>query len=308
MKSNESKKRIEGIVTPVVTPLTKNGNIDHEAVFKHHDFLISNGISAIFVLGTTGGAAAIPENVQKEMICASQEAIAGRVPLLVGVSDACVETSLTMARFAAAHGADGVVVAPPCYLPLEEAELLEFYRITAKEQPLPVYIYNMPSMTKINMPPELIIRIAELDGIAGYKDSAGDLEAFKKVCAALKTRDDFSLFIGPDVQLGQAMAVGACGGVNAGANVAPQIYVRRRLAALAHDEAGGSKWQAEIERLQTIYQLRENICCGVTAGLVKALSEMGICQNYLTRPWKPLDDTPVVSDYVRHLKELDSCK
>jgi len=304
MNSNESKKRIEGIVTPVVTPLTKNGNIDHEAVFKHHDFLISNGISAIFVLGTTGGAAAIPENVQTEMICASQEAIAGRVPLLVGISDACVETSLATARFAAAHGADGVVVAPPCYLPMEAAELLEFYRIITKEQPLPVYIYNMPSMTKINMPPELIIRISELDGVAGYKDSAGDFEAFKKVCAALKTRDDFSLLMGPDVLMGRAIGVGACGGVSAGANVAPQVYVRCYLAARAHDEAGERKWQAEIERLQTIYQLRENISCGVTAGLVKALSEMGICQNYLIRPWKPLDDTPVVSEFVSHLKEI----
>ncbi len=304
MNSNGTKKRIEGIITPVITPLTKNGNIDHEAVKKHHDFLITNGVSAIFVLGTTGGAAAVPQNVQQEMICASMEGIAGRVPLLVGISAADIETSLEMGRFAASHGADGVVVAPPCYLPMEADELLEFYRIIATEQPLPVYIYNMPAMTKINMPPELIIRIAALDGVAGYKDSAGDFEAFRKVCGALKTRDDFSLLMGPDVLMGRAIGVGACGGVTAGANIAPQVYVRCYRAALTHDEAEERKWQAEIEKLQSIYQFRENICCGVTAGLVKALSEMGICQNYLSRPWKPLDDTPAVSEFVRHLQQI----
>ncbi|MBP5638103.1 MAG: dihydrodipicolinate synthase family protein [Victivallales bacterium] len=298
------KKRIEGIVTPVVTPLTKNGNVDHDAVSKHHDFLIDNGISAIFVLGTTGGAAAMPENVQRDMICASQESIAGRVPLLVGISDACVETSLETARFAAAHGADGVVVAPPCYLPMETAELLEFYRIIAKEQPLPVYIYNMPAMTKINMPPKLIVRIAELDGVVGYKDSAGDIDAFKKVCDVLKSREDFSLLMGPDCLLGKAITLGACGGVTSGANVAPKVYIRRYQAALAHDTAEEDKWQAEVERLQAIYHFHENICCGVAAGLVKALSEMGFCQNCLTRPWKPLGDTPVIDDYVQHLKQM----
>ena len=298
-------KRIEGIVTPVVTPLSPEGELDREGVFRHQDFLLKHGIAAIFVLGTTGEGPALPPRLREEMIRASREATAGRAPLLVGISSASVEESLALARFAASAGADGVVAAPPCYLPLEAPELLDFYRILAAEQPLPLYIYNMPAMTKITLPPELVIRIAELPNVVGYKDSAGDFAAFQVVAAALRERDDFSLFMGPDALLGRALAVGACGGVNSGSNVAPGFFTGMFRAAQAGDEAAVARWQREIEGLQAIYQFRENICCGVAAGLKAALAQLGLCGKTLTRPARPLEQNDTVDAFVRHCQSLN---
>ena len=298
-------KRIEGIVTPVVTPLTAAGGLDREGVFRHQDFLLRHGIAAIFVLGTTGEGPALPPPLREEMIRASREATAGRAPLLVGISSASVEESLSLARFAASAGAEGVVAAPPCYLPLEAPELLEFYRILSSEQPLPLYIYNMPAMTKITLPPELVIRIAELPNVVGYKDSAGDFAAFEVVAKALRGRDDFSLFMGPDALLGRALAVGACGGVNSGSNVAPGFFTGMYQASRAGDVAAVARWQREIEGLQSIYQFRENICCGVAAGLKAALARLGLCGNALTRPARPLEPNDTVDAFVRHCQSLD---
>lgn len=291
-------RRIEGIVVPVVTPLDARGCLDAEALRRHHEYLLANGVAGLFVLGTTGEGPALPRRVREEMIVRTVENAAGRSPVLVGISADGIEDSLETAAFAAQAGAAGVVAAPPCYLPLEAEELLEFYRILTKEQPLPLYIYNMPAMTKIEMAPELILKIASLPGVAGYKDSAGNFANFARVAAELKKREDLSLFMGPDTLLGDAMKAGACGGVNSGANLAPQYYVGMYRAARAGDMAEMARLQRRIEALQTIYGFRENICCGVAAGLKYALARLGIMEKTLGRPARVMEPHREIDDFV----------
>ena len=184
-------------------------------------------------------------------------------------------------------------------LPLENCELLEFYRILGSEQQLPLYVYNMPAMTKIEMSPELVLEILNLPGIAGYKDSAGNAANFEKVASAMKDRQDISLFMGPDTMLCGALHAGACGGVNSGANLAPQFYVGMYEACKNNDTAAAEKYQQWIVDLQKVYQFRENICCGVAAGLKYSLSKLNFMEKFMTRPARPIDDEPVINDFVR---------
>lgn len=297
------KKRIEGIVPPVVTPLKSDGTLDCGALCKHHEYLIKNRVAGIFVLGTTGEGPALPLKVRQDMIVKTVENCNKRVPVLVGISADNLEDYLTMADFAAKAGADGVVAAPPCYLPLENCELLEFYRILATEQPLPLYVYNMPAMTKIEMPPELVVDILKLPNIAGYKDSAGNAANFAKVAAKMKDRQDISLFMGPDTLLAGALRDGGCGGVNSGANLAPQFYVGMYEACKNNDIEAQEKFQRWIVDLQQVYQFRENICCGVAAGLKYALSKLGFMEKYMTRPARPIDSEAVIDDFVQRFSK-----
>ena len=296
-------KKIRGIVPPVVTPLNEFGNLDCEALKKHHEYLLKHGVSGLFVLGTTGEGPALPQRLKEEMIARTVEICNGRVPVLAGISADGLEDYLTVADFAARHGASGVVAAPPCYFPIEPRELLEFFRILTLEQPLPVYIYNMPAMTKINMQPDLLLQIAALPGVVGYKDSAGDLKNFITVANELKNREDFSLFMGPDTLLGDALANGACGGVNSGANLAPQFYVGMYEACKNNDTAAAEKYQQWIVDLQKVYQFRENICCGVAAGLKYSLSKLDFMEKFMTRPARPIDDEPVINDFVQRFSQ-----
>ena len=297
------KKRIEGIVPPVVTPLDNSGKLDVAALKKHHEYLLKNDVSALFVLGTTGEGPALAQGIKEDMIVKTVENCAGRVPVLVGVSADNLDDYLKLSSFAAAHGADGIVAAPPSYLPLERDELLEFYRILTCEQGLPLYVYNMPAMTKIEMLPELILEIASLPGVAGYKDSAGNFDNFQTVATELKARTDFSVFMGPDALLGKALCAGACGGVNSGANLAPQFYVGCYKAFLANDKAAMARCQAGIEMLQKIYFFRENICCGVAAGLKYALQCLNIMESHLTRPSKRIESEKVIEDFAEYLAQ-----
>lgn len=296
-------KRIEGIVPPVVTPLNAYGSLDCQALVRHHEYLLENGVAALFVLGTTGEGPALPRRIKEEMIARTAENCAGRVPVLAGVCADGLEDYLELACFAARHGASGVVAAPPCYLPLEEPELLEFFRILTLEQPLPVYVYNMPGMTKIDMQPRLLAEIAALPGIAGCKDSSGNFANFATLAAELRNREDFSLFMGPDALLGKALGVGACGGVNSGANLAPQFFVGLYRACRAGDMEKVRKFQQGIEGLQKIYQFRENICCGVAAGLKYGLSKLGIMSPHMIRPARPIESESVIDRFVEQLKQ-----
>ena len=296
-------KRIEGIVPPVVTPLNKYGSLDCRALVRHHEYLLQNGVAALFVLGTTGEGPALPRRIKEEMIARTVENCAGRVPVLAGICADGLEDYLELACFAARHGASGVVAAPPCYLPLEEPELLEFFRILTLEQPLPVYVYNMPGMTKIDMQPRLLARIAQLPGIAGCKDSSGNFANFETLAAELRGREDFSLFMGPDALLGRALGVGACGGVNSGANLAPQFFVGLYRACRAGEMEKVRKFQQGIEALQKIYQFRENICCGVAAGLKYGLCKLGIMEPHMIRPARPIESERGIDLFVEQLKQ-----
>ena len=121
----------------------------------------------------------------------------------------------------------------------------------------------------------------------------------------MKDRKDISLFMGPDTLLGGALRAGGCGGVNSGANLAPQFYVGMYEACKNNDTAAMEKYQQWIVDLQKVYQFRENICCGVAAGLKYSLSKLGFMEKYLTRPARPIDSEAVIDDFVeRFTKEF----
>jgi len=282
--------RLEGIITPMITPLQADGTLDCVGLQKQIDRLLHAGIAGIFVLGTTGEGPALGRSLQQQMIRESVKIIAGRAPLLAGISAAAPDDSVELGLFAKQVGADAVVAAPPCYLPADDRELETFYRRLTSETGIPLYLYNMPAMTKINMSPELIIRLASIPGIVGYKDSAGDLTAFLRVLAALKDRRDFSVLMGPDMLMTEAVRHGAQGGVNGGSNLCPELFVTAYRAARRGDAAAVARLQSKIEMVQKVYGFRSHICCGVIVGLKAGLQHLGVCgvaEAWPARPAEP---------------------
>src|SRR5262249_40322343 len=134
-------------------------------------------------------------------------------------------------------GADAVVLAPPYYLHTGQPELLEYLDHLLRELPLPLYLYNMPSLTKVLFEPETVRALLHHPGIAGLKDSSGNMAYFHRLCLLLTERPDWSLLMGPEEMLLDAVFAGAHGGVCGGANVFPELYVALHRAAQAGDLA-----------------------------------------------------------------------
>ena len=169
------------------------------------------------------------------MIKETARLLKNRLPLLVGISDTSLVDSITLADLAADSGADAVVTAPPYYYATGQAELAEFYEQLIPQLNLPVYLYNMPTHTKVSFAPSTIRRIAENPKVIGFKDSSAGGGYFQSVMHEMRDRNDFSLFVGPEEMMAESVLMGAHGGVNGGANMFPKLYVDLYNASVARN-------------------------------------------------------------------------
>lgn len=125
------------------------------------EHVIEGGVHGVFILGTTGEAQSLSFDLRAQMVVETAKLLKARLPLLVGISDTSVSDSCRLAQIAKENGADAVVSAPPYYYATGQAELAEFYETLIPQLPLPIYLYNMPTHTKVSFAPETIKRIAK---------------------------------------------------------------------------------------------------------------------------------------------------
>lgn len=176
-------------------------------------------------------AQSLSYKLRVEMIKNTCRITKGRLPVLVCISDTSIVESVNLARIAADNGADAVVSAPPYYFAAGQPELIEFYENLTPQLPLPLFLYNMPTHTKVNFAPATIQRIAEDPRVIGFKDSSANAVYFQSVMYAMKERQDFSMLVGPEEIMAESVLLGAHGGVNGGANMFPELYVELYNAA-----------------------------------------------------------------------------
>ena len=242
---NLLKSPMSGIIPPLVTPLKDNDTLDVEGLERLIEHLIVGGVHGLFILGTTGEEQSLSYHLRHEMIRETCRINAGRLPVLVCITDTSIVESIRMAQIAAECGASAVVSAPPYYFAPGQPELAEFYEDLVPQLPLPVFLYNMPSHTKVNFAPATIHRIAQNPRVIGFKDSSANAVYFQSVMHVMKERPDFAMLVGPEEITAECVLLGAHGGINGGANMFPKLYVDMYNAAKAGN-------LAEVKRLQPI--------------------------------------------------------
>ena len=222
---NTLKKPMTGIIPPLVTPLLDNDKLDIDGLERLIERLIKGGVHGLFILGTTGEAQSISYRLRHEMIKETCRINAGRLPVLVCISDTSIVESIHLAHVGAECGASAVVSAPPYYFAPGQPELAEFYEDLIPQLPLPIFLYNMPSHTKVNFAPATIQRIARNPQVVGFKDSSANAVYFQSVMYAMKDRQDFAMLVGPEEITAECVLLGGHGGINGGANMFPELYV-----------------------------------------------------------------------------------
>lgn len=276
---------LSGIIPPLVTPLLDDDVLDVEGLNRLIEHLISGGVHALFVLGTTGEAQSLSYKLRVEMIKNTCRITKGRLPVLVCISDTSIVESVNLARIAADNGADAVVSAPPYYFAAGQPELIEFYENLTPQLPLPLFLYNMPTHTKVNFAPATIQRIAEDPRVIGFKDSSANAVYFQSVMYAMKERQDFSMLVGPEEIMAESVLLGAHGGVNGGANMFPELYVELYNAAKNTNLEELKRLQEKIMQISaTIYTVGQH-GSSYLKGLKCALNLLGICSDYVAAPF-----------------------
>lgn len=274
---------LRGIVPPVVTPLLGRDQLDRPALTRLLERMIAGGVAGLFVLGTTGEAPALDYRLRYELVEAAAEIIAGRVPLLVGVTDPSLTESLDVAKHAAGCGAAAIVAAPPYYFPLAQRDLVRYFHLLAAESPLPLFLYNMPACCKLEIELATVRACTQLPNVCGVKDSGGKIEKFRELLKLRSERPDWTFLIGPEHLLAESVLLGGDGGVNGGANLHPRLFVDWFAASVARDERRILTLGDQVRLLGRIYQ-QPGEFMNVIRGLKCALSLAGLCEDRLAEP------------------------
>jgi dihydrodipicolinate synthase/N-acetylneuraminate lyase len=298
-----SKLHLTGIVPPLVTPLDASGDVDQGALARHIERVIAGEVSGLFVLGTTGEGPSLSDRQRRNAIAGTCEATAGRVPVLVGISDTSLENSLELARYAQSCGASAVVAAPPYYFPMSQGDLARWFTALAQRSPLPVVLYNMPACVRTVIEPETLEVCARSSNIVAVKDSSGDLEYFRRLIELRRLRADWTFLVGPEHLLAEATQLGGDGGVSGGANLAPELFVAQYHAAKRGDAAEVAELQRGIEELGRLYRVTEGFM-GVARGIKGALRVLGVCGDAMAAPFVGCTETEraAIAELVRSME------
>ncbi|NMB50598.1 MAG: dihydrodipicolinate synthase family protein [Bacteroidales bacterium] len=275
---------LKGIIVPLVTPLLENNVLDCEGLDHLINHVIDGGVSGIFILGTTGEAQNLSYELRRELIKVTCEKVGSRVPVLVGISDTCIDESVRLAAYAARCGADAVVAAPPYYYIPGQVELIQYYTRLVSKIDLPLFLYNMPANVKIYIEHQTVLKLAENPKIIGLKDSSANGVYFQKLLYSLKNRP-FTLFVGPEEMMAETVMMGGHGGVNGGANLYPELYVKLyRAASTKNIEVIQHLQSLVIEISNSLYTVGK-YGSSYLKGLKTTLNIKGICSDYMSEPF-----------------------
>jgi dihydrodipicolinate synthase/N-acetylneuraminate lyase len=282
---------LRGIITPLATPLAPSDRaepvLDAPALERLIDHVIAGGVKGIFLLGSTGEFPSLGREVRQDIIRVTCTHVAGRVPVLANISDTAISETLLLAETAATAGADAVVLAAPYYFQHSQDDLLRYLELITQRLSLPLFLYNIPHLTKTSFEPETVRRAADLPGVVGLKDSTGDLKYLERTVEALRDRPGFSVLIGPEELLVECMKRGAIGGVCGGSNLNPALFVDLYNAIVRGDAKCVEALHAKVAEMgRALY--RVGFPGGsYERGIKAALALAGLCRPEPAPPYAP---------------------
>ena len=275
----------------MVTPLKDWDTLDNQGIEKLINHILNGGVHGLFVLGTTGEAPSLSHQLRKEVIKRTLDQVGTKVPVLVGITDTSFIETINIAEFAAEAGASAVVLAPPYYFPAGQFELIEYIEHLEQRLPLPLFLYNMPSHTKMIFEPETVKKASELPGVIGLKDSSGNMVYFHQLQQLFRDQDDFKLFVGPEELLGETLVLGGHGGVCGGANLIPELYVSMYETSIGGDlKKMGELHERIMQVSSSIYSVGK-YKSSYLKGLKCALSIMDLCNDFMAEPFHKFRET-----------------
>lgn len=268
---------IQGSLVAIVTPMHPDGRIDEAAFRKLIDWHIEQGTDAIVAVGTSGESATLNEREHCEAIALVVGQVAGRVPVIAGTGANSTSEAISLTACAQEAGADACLLVTPYYNKPTQEGLYQHHKVVAAAVDIPQILYNVPGRTAVDMLPETVARIAELDNVVGVKEATGKIERVKQIRQL--TGPDFAIYSGDDATAREAILAGANGDISVTANIAPAAMHAMCAAALAGDGAQAAELDAPLAGLHEKLFLESN-----PIPVKWALAEMGMIGSGIRLP------------------------
>lgn len=282
-----------GVVPPVCTPLTTTRELDVASLERLAAFLIEAGVHGLFVTGSSGEVAYLPDDVRYRVLEVVAGVSAGQVPVLAGIIDTTTPRVIEHARAAKAAGADALVATAPFYAPTHPAEFFGHFRAIRAAVDLPLVAYDIPSSVGSALPAEVVAELAGDGTLAALKDSSGDLDNLRAVLERTDRRV-FRCYSGSETLADLGLFIGAHGLVPGIGNVDPHGYLRLFEAARRADWDTARAEQGRLRRLFEVIHAggtRMGRYSSAIGAFKEGLVARGVIANATTsEPMIPLND------------------
>lgn len=266
-----------GAITALVTPF-RNGRVDEDRLRALVDQQVAAGIDGIVPCGTTGESPTLSHEEHDRVVAIVVEQAKGRTKVIAGTGSNSTEEAIRLTRHAIEAGADGALLVSPYYnRPTQEGLYQHFRRIAREAKGFPLVVYNIPGRTSVNILPETMARLAEIENIVGVKEATGSLaQAIETIHRCPK---DFVMLSGDDILTLPLLAVGAVGVISVSANIVP-ADVKACVAAWTAGRPGEAKrWHDKMVPLHQAMFLETN-----PAPLKTAMAMLGMIEGEIRLP------------------------
>lgn len=274
---------LHGIVAPFTTPFREDGSIDFAAIKPQVDWLIENGVHGLAAGGSTGEGHVLDRKEYSELIAATVEAVAGRVPLVAGIIANSTAEVAARGHLVRELGVAALQITPPHYLfrPDDDA-MVEHFRAIHDDCNVPILIYNVVPWCYLS--PDQLLRIMdEVPGVAGVKQSAGDMKLFADLVR--RAKPDNLIFSAVDALLYPSYQLGARGSIAAILTAAPGPSVRLWDAVKAQD------WDTARDLHERLMPVWDAVGVDNMPSLVKyAQSLQGVPAGVARKPTSPASE------------------
>ena len=278
-----NKSKYNGVVVPMVTPVTADGTLDAAAVERIITSFAKAGVSPL-LMGTTGEGNSVSVADGRLLV---ETAVKARnsypTVIYAGLTGNCFAEQVRQAEVYTALGADVIVATLPTYYSLTDGQMYEYYKTLADCITGPLMLYNILATTHMSIPVDVIRRLADHPNIVGLKDSERDLDRMAQCIEVAQGRDDFAYFCGWAAQSAHSLALGGDGIVPSTGNYVPDMFRQLYDAALRGDEAEANRLQDETNEIAKIYQ-KDRTLGQSLAALKVMMQTKDLCEPWMLAP------------------------
>ncbi len=270
----------KGSFTALITPF-RNGQLDEEAFRRLVEWQIGEGTHGLVPVGTTGESPTLTHAEHKRIVELTVEIAKKRVPVIAGAGSNATSEAIDFARHAAKVGADAVLVVTPYYNKPTQEGLFRHFKAINEAIDIPIFIYNIPGRSVVDMSVETMARCFALKNVVGVKDATANLARASQQRAAMGP--DFIMLSGEDATALGFMAHGGKGCISVTSNVAPRLCADFQNACLKGD------FKTALALQDRLMPLHDALFCEANPGPVKyAAARLGLCEPDTRLPLAPI--------------------
>ena len=237
MTAPANASRFRGSFTALITPF-KNGAVDEKAFRDHVSWQIAEGTHGLVPVGTTGESPTLSHDEHKRIVEWCVHEARGRAPVIAGAGSNNTAEAIDLAVHAEKAGADALLVVTPYYNRPTQEGLFQHFKAVNDAVGIPIFIYNIPPRSVVDMSNDTMARLFELKNIAGVKDATGNVARVSQQRAIVGK--DFIQLSGEDMTALAYNATGGVGCISVVSNAAPRLCSELQTACLAGELCQGA--------------------------------------------------------------------